>query len=271
MKMNNRPLTIALFDSGVGGLSMLHPLLLSLPARYIYFSDTAFLPYGNKNTEQLQERCRQICLFLQEQGADIIISACHTLSTCALPLVRAEFSDTTFISSSDLIIKALCLDSKTQTVGIIGTEATIKSHYFKTHLMAKRPQGVYLERGCPLLASWIEEKRSDIDLMQLIELYIEPIKRAGADALIIGCTHYAHVQSLIKKYLGKHVRLLSAEEFIVDAVKQELQNKEIVFEKSVTFYSSAFERLPLEHFVQYLPVGLDYQYLSYGSTIASIP
>jgi glutamate racemase len=255
----SRPLTIGLFDSGIGGLSLLNPLLNAVPARYLYFADTAFLPYGNKTVEQLQERCNHITAFLIEQGADIIISACNTLSTCAVPALSTELA-IPLISSAQLIVDAFKHEAMMQSIGIIGTEATIRSQYFPHQLQALIPSAHIIERKCPLLASWIEEQRDEAAIAELVSLYLHPLKQAHIEALIIGCTHYAHIRSIIKKYMGNQVRLISAEQYIVKAVQSYSTSAEYTAEKRVMFFNSIFEQSSAERFLAYLPAIQEYQY-----------
>lgn len=258
-KNSIRPLTIALFDSGIGGLSLLNPLLSKIPARYLYFADTAFLPYGNKTVEQLTDRCAQIVKFLTQQEADIIICACHTLSTTVLPTLISTIS-LPCISSAQLIIDGIKQESDIKTIGVIGTQATIKSQYFSAQLKHQWPYVHTIERTCPLLASWIEERRDETALAQLLSLYLQPIKQVRADALIIGCTHYTHVRHLIKKCLGNQIRLISAEEYTVDAVRKQIANIEHVADRSITFFSSLPEQSIAKRFAQHLPALGEHSY-----------
>lgn len=206
--MDNRP--IGVFDSGVGGLSVLIELKKVLPnENFIFLADQKNVPYGEKTKEELETLTSRISQFLVDQGAKLIVVACNTATCYAIDALRRNFS-LPFVGTVPAI-KSAALATKTGVIGLIATPATAESDYVKelsvTHAAGKK----VLSIGCRGLEDLVEE--GDLrapEVRQLLEKYLEPIQKAGADQLVLGCTHYPFLRSVIEDIIGPRVAVLDS-------------------------------------------------------------
>lgn len=204
----NRPASIGVFDSGVGGLTVLRAIREALPeARLIYVADSANAPYGDRSDAFLLERSRRITRFLVEQGARLIVVACNTATAAAITALRAEF-DLPFVGIEPGVKPALAR-SDARRVGVLATPSTLRSAKFRallhTHTSADEP----VLQPCPGLADAVE--RGDLaapDLKALIHQFCKPLRAARCDTVVLGCTHYPMLASAIQAELGPHVQLI---------------------------------------------------------------
>lgn len=208
---------LGVFDSGVGGLSILQSLKTLPIPEFIYCADTANLPYGEKTPEQITALTARAIQFLLDQQVDAIVLACHTASSVTLPALAQRFHQIPILGVVDPVVhKAVTMGSS--TIGVIGTPATIASAMHRTKIHACNPQVQVILQACPLLVPLIEDGlRNTNALDQALEQYLAPLRTAGIDALIIGCTHY----ELIKEQIQRHVPatiLISAQEEITSWV-----------------------------------------------------
>ncbi|MGA8008180.1 MAG: glutamate racemase [Thiomonas sp.] len=203
---------IGVFDSGVGGLTVLRALREQLPgASLVYVADSTNAPYGDKSDAFILERSRQITRFLIEQGARLIVVACNTATSAAIAALRAEF-DLPFVGIEPGIKPALARSS-TQRVAVMATPSTLRSAKFRALLHAHAPQAEPLLQPCPGLADAVE--RGDLqapDLQQLIQQSCAAVRAAGCDTVVLGCTHYPLIADRIQAELGPHVHLLDTAE-----------------------------------------------------------
>jgi glutamate racemase len=215
--------TYALLDSGIGGLHLLKELWRQVPGRYFYLADTAHMPYGNKNSATIQKLAKAATTYLQELKPERIIVACHTISSVALPhLAQME---TPLVGIVDVVAEAACASTVNGRVGILATAATINSHAHKRALLARNPYLACYEQACPLLASMIEKDPRNPRLPALITSYLIPLLRHKIDTIILGCTHYEAVRSVIAEILGPNTMLIGASEHIVSQVIREHQEE----------------------------------------------
>ncbi len=184
---------IGVFDSGIGGLSVLRHLIAVLPqVHYLYLGDTARVPYGNKSAETIALYAAQSAAFLRQQGVDMIVVACNTVSATSLPVVEAV-GQVPVIGMIEQAVTAALAVTETNRIGVIGTRATVESQAYELALYAhcQREGLVVVQHACPLLVALAEEGwLSHPATYAIVEEYLRPFVDAAVDTLILGCTHF---------------------------------------------------------------------------------
>lgn len=219
--MNKRP--IGIFDSGLGGLTILQALGRVLPKeKLIYFGDTINMPYGAKSKNAVTRYSLAIAQFLEKQGVKLIIVACNTASALALPQLQKQIS-VPLIGVIEPGACAAAQATKNNKVAILATEATVQSKAYPRALQRLRPRINTFQQACPMLAPLIEEGWIHRQAGQLILAdYLKNITKSGCDTVILGCTHYPVIKHLIAKQLGKQVRLVDSADVLAKEVKAQL-------------------------------------------------
>jgi glutamate racemase len=203
---------IGIFDSGIGGLSILKVLLDSEYSNFVYAADTAYLPYGEKSPEILIERGHIITQLFLKHNITTIIVACHTSSATTLPTLQKAYPHLTFIDMLLPTITAACNTTKNNLIGVFATAATIKSGLHKKLLQEHNHNITIIEKACPLLVPLIENENSTTqEIEKILQDYLAPIIAAKADTLILGCTHYAFLKEHLKK-LAPQLQLVCADQ-----------------------------------------------------------
>ncbi|MDX1660735.1 MAG: glutamate racemase [Gemmatimonadota bacterium] len=212
--MSDRQRPIGVFDSGIGGLTVMHALMEALPAeRLVYFGDTARVPYGPKSRETVTRFSIENVELLAGHGVKAVVVACNTATAFALPTLKERF-DLPVVGVVEPGARAAVAATTTGRVGVIGTHGTIGSGAYRDALEALRPELHVTSRPCPLFVPLAEEGWTDHPAARLAaEEYLAPFRDEGVDALILGCTHYPLLKGVIGETLGDGVRLIdSAEE-----------------------------------------------------------
>ena len=201
--------TIGIFDSGSGGLSVYRELKKLLPQeKYLYFSDNAHCPYGEKSAEYIQERGRVITETLLGLGADIIVVACNTATAAAIATLREEYPDVPFIGMEPAV-KPAALGTRSGVIGVLATAGTLKgSKYLNT-------RGLY-EEGVKIVEhvgqGFVELVENGIldgpEAEATVRTSLQPLLEAGADTIVLGCTHYPFLQPVIERLSGPGVRVI---------------------------------------------------------------
>ncbi len=197
--MTSVPQAIGIFDSGVGGLSVLCRIRDLYPQETIlYLADQANVPYGSRTVQEIRDFSTEITRFLLQQGAKIIVVACNTASAAALNYLRETFPDTPIVGMEPAV-KPAAMVTKSGKVGVLATPATFSSPRYAS-LMGRYTSNVtVLEDPCVGLVSLIEEGRLDTPVTaHLLQKVLRPMVAAGVDTIVLGCTHYPFVQSLIE-------------------------------------------------------------------------
>lgn len=213
--MNERERPIGVFDSGIGGLTVMHALMERLPAEsLIYFGDTARVPYGPKSRETVTRFSIENVDLLSGYGVKAIVVACNTATARALPVLRERFPELPIVGVVGPGARAGVGATHTGRVGVIGTQGTIASGAYETSLRSIRRDLVVVSRACPLFVPLAEEGMIDHPATRMIAAeYLGPFREDGIDTLILGCTHYPLLKDVIGEAMGGGVTLIdSAEE-----------------------------------------------------------
>ena len=205
--MNNKP--IGIFDSGVGGLTVLSEIKKQLPnEKLIYLGDTKNFPYGSKTKEQIIEFAIQNTQKLIELGAKTIVIACGTATSQAIDVLKAKF-DVPIIGIIEPTVEYV-KEQKINRIGVIATEGTIRSGAWEQSLKNQIQSIEVINKACPMLATIAEEGRATSEEGRaVIKEYMEPFKKNKIDKIILGCTHYPIYQELIREELGYPVELIN--------------------------------------------------------------
>ncbi len=217
----NKP--IGVFDSGVGGLTVVRELVRQLPYEdIIYFGDTARVPYGIKSKETVIRFSIDDALFLLNQGVKLICVACNTVSSVALPIIKSHFK----IPIIGVIVpgaKEAVYATRNKRVGVIGTRGTIKSHAYENEIRKLSPRIKVTAAACPLFVPFVEEGwLNGKVVLDVAKTYLKPMKDARIDTLILGCTHYPLLKDIIRKVLGNEVTLIDSARQVAMEVKKTL-------------------------------------------------
>lgn len=219
--MNTRP--IGIFDSGLGGLTILKALSRTLPKeKLIYFGDTINMPYGSKSKKAVTRYSLDIARFLEKQQVKLIIIACNTASALALPELQKQIS-VPVIGVIEPGAQAAAKRTRNGKVAVIATEATVQSCAYPRALKRINPKLRTFQQACPIFAPLIEEGWTHKIAGQLIIAdYLKSVTKSDCDTVILGCTHYPVIKHLIAKQLGKHVRLVDSADVLAADVKTRL-------------------------------------------------
>jgi glutamate racemase len=216
--------TIGVFDSGFGGLTVLKALLEVVPeANYLYFGDTARLPYGSKSVETVTRYACEAAKFLEQQGAGMLVIACNTATALALPQIQ-DAASVRVLGVIEPGAQRAQAASKSGKAVVIGTEATISSHAYQKALAAVKIEA--REKACPLLVPLVEEGWIDHPVTeQVARIYLQEAFSDGsssADALLLGCTHYPLIKPLLQRVVPAGVTLVDSAESTALAVRDVL-------------------------------------------------
>ncbi len=208
MKDRNAP--VGVFDSGVGGLTVAREIMRNLPNEHIvYFGDTARVPYGSKSKDTIVRYSRQIIRFLKTQDIKAIVIACNTASALALDEVEKEL-DIPIIGVIKAGARVAVASTRNQRIGVIGTESTINSHLYEKLIREENPAISVYEKACPLLVPLVEEGwLKDPVTKEVTQRYLEGLLEKEIDTLILGCTHYPLLRSLIRELVGEQITLVN--------------------------------------------------------------
>ena len=210
----DRDAAIGIFDSGIGGLTVLHAVLRALPNEHlVYFGDTGRTPYGSKSAETITRYALESADFLVERHLKLLVIACNSATSTALDTLRGHVR-VPVIGVVDPGVEAAIRATRAGRVGVIGTEATIGSGAYTRALRARNPKLEVFTRACPLLVPLAEEGWTEGAVARgTVETYLASLARSGIDTLILGCTHYPLLRPLIAEVMGPSVTLVdSAEE-----------------------------------------------------------
>ncbi len=229
--MNNEP--IGIFDSGVGGLTVLKELRRGLPGeRLIYLGDTARLPYGTKSKDTVIRYALNNAAFLVEKGVKLLVVACNTASSLALEELRNNFS-IPVIGVIEPGAQKAALKSRKRKVGVIGTAATVHSNAYREAIQNYSPDIEVISIACPLFVPLAEEGWIQDEItIRVAERYLGPFSEKGIDVLVLGCTHYPLLKPVLAQVLGKEVLLIDSAEAVADQVAASLKLNQLQAENA---------------------------------------
>jgi glutamate racemase len=218
---------IGVFDSGIGGLTVVRALLDQLPGReLVYLGDTARTPYGSKSSHTIEKYCLNNTQFLIRRGASIIVIACNTASSYAYDAIKSHFDVPVFEvigPGSELAVQR----SRKLRIGVIGTRATIASGIYEKRIAAIAPEAKVFAVPCPLLVPLVEEGWLEKpETAMIVRKYLAGLKAKQIDTLILGCTHYPVLRNLIHRKIGSRVILVDSAEAVAMQVKNLLESQD---------------------------------------------
>ncbi len=201
---------IGVFDSGVGGLTVVREIVRQLPnENIVYFGDTARVPYGSKSRQTIIRFSEQIIRFLRTKQVKAIVIACNTASALALDAVRNEY-DIPILGVVEPGARAAVAATVNKKVGVVGTDATVQSGVYTKTIQSMDPEIEVIEKACPLFVPLVEEGfKEHVVTREIIEYYLESMRATDIDAMILGCTHYPLLRSKIREYLGERIQIVN--------------------------------------------------------------
>ena len=220
--------TIGVFDSGVGGLSILDEALQQLPHHnYIYFADSANAPYGDKPPHWIAERSLQICRYLMEQDCSAIVVACNTATAEAIATIRSTLDIP--IIGVEPGIKPAAMQSQNGIVGVLATEATLNSDKFNALLATLPEHCQFIKQAGAGLVPLIEAGLIETPEMQaLLRSHLKPIQDQGADTLVLGCTHYPFLKKMIRAVVGDSMTLIDTSDAVVRQLLRQIHQQGLI-------------------------------------------
>ena len=220
--------TIGVFDSGVGGLSILDEALQQLPHHnYIYFADSANAPYGDKPPHWIAERSLQICRYLMEQDCSAIVVACNTATAEAIATIRSTLDIP--IIGVEPGIKPAAMQSQNGIVGVLATEATLNSDKFNALLATLPEHCQFIKQAGAGLVPLIEAGLIETPEMQaLLRSHLKPILDQGADTLVLGCTHYPFLKKMIRAVVGDSMTLIDTSDAVVRQLLRQIHQQGLI-------------------------------------------
>ncbi len=222
---------IAVFDSGVGGLTVLHELLVQLPHEdFLYLGDTARFPYGDRPPEELERFALQIAEALLERHAKLLVVACNSATAAALPALRERMSETALGADVLGVVGPEAVQAVTTTrngrIGLLATPATVASGAYARAVHAADPHVDLVAVSCPDLAPIIQAGFPfDQAVVEVVRAYVAPLREAGVDTVILGCTHYPLVRPMLQRMLGRGVEIVTSGAAVARQVEHALGSR----------------------------------------------
>ncbi|HOV89971.1 MAG TPA: glutamate racemase [Syntrophorhabdaceae bacterium] len=225
-------LSIGMFDSGVGGLTVLKELKRLLPREnIIYLGDTARVPYGNRSPETITRYALESALFLLTKGVKLLVIACNTSSAIAINILARKLP-IPVIGVIEPGARGAVAATKKKKIGVIGTKATIMSKAYEKSIKAIDPEIEVVSKPCPLFVPIVEEGLEDDKVAHIMaHRYLKDLRESGIDTLVLGCTHYPVMEDVIKKTVGEHVQIINTGKETAKEVKTCLELKNILKNK----------------------------------------
>lgn len=234
---------VGVFDSGVGGLSVLREIRARLPAEsLLYVADSGHVPYGEKSPEYIRARCRHIADFLLGQGAKALVLACNTATVAAVADLRERHPQVPIVGMEPAV-KPAAAATRSGVVGVLATTGTLKSARFAALLDRFASDVQVVTQPCPGLVECVEQGALvTTQTRRLLESYVQPLLDAGCDTLILGCTHYPFLKPLLRELVPAHVQLIDTGAAVARQLERLLGERELLAiapARPARFWSSA--------------------------------
>ena len=228
-------LKIGIFDSGIGGFTILNSLLKTRKdVEVLYLADTKRIPFGNKNYKEIRLIAKEICNFFEDKNLDALLIACNTTNACALDILMNNLRVPCF----DLINSVSEVVNK-QIVGVWATQATVKSSYYKNVISSKKENLKVIQQECPELVSEIEKEKLNFDkLNHLSDLYLRPLINNKIEELILGCSHYPLIYEFLRKKIDPNIKIIDPSLALIKKF-----NKSFVIPKTDRYESLSFDNV----------------------------
>ena len=231
-------LKIGIFDSGIGGFTILNSLLKTRKdVEVFYLADTKRIPFGNKGFKEIRYIAKEICTFFEDKNLDVLLIACNTTNACALDILENSLK----IPCFDLINSVSEIVNK-KTIGILATETTVKSSYYINALSSKKENLKIFQQECPEFVSEIEKENLDYSkLNYLSDLYLRPLLSKNIEELILGCSHYPLIYDFLRKKIDSNIKIIDPSEALIKKFNESFaisktDRYESVFYDNVKFY-----------------------------------
>ena len=226
---------IGIFDSGIGGFTILNSLLKTRKdVEVFYLADTKRIPFGNKNFKEIRSIAKEICTFFKDKNLDALLIACNTTNACALDILENNLRIPCFdlINSVSEIVKE-------QIIGVLATQATVKSSYYKTAISSINENLQIFQQECPEFVSEIEkEKLNFTKLNHLSDLYLRPLLNKNIQELILGCSHYPLIYDFLRKKIDSNIKIIDPSEALIKKF-----NESFAIPKTYSYQSLSYENV----------------------------
>ena len=198
-------LKVGIFDSGIGGFTILNSLMKTrTDVEVFYLADTKRIPFGNKSFKEIRLIAKEICTFFEDKNLDALLIACNTTNACALDILENNLR----IPCFDLINSVSEIVDK-QIIGVLATQTTVRSSYYKKAINAKKENTIIFQQECPEFVSEIEKEKLNLDkLNSLSDLYLRPLINKNIEELILGCSHYPLIYDFLRKKLDSNIKII---------------------------------------------------------------
>jgi len=224
---------IGIFDSGVGGLTVVKEIFKYLPNyQIIYFGDSARLPYGTRGAGFVRKYSGKITNWLLNKNAKIIIVACNTASSLAADSLKERFKGIPIFEMINPAVEGAIAATKNNKIGIIGTRGTINSGVYQRKFFEANPSVKIFSQPCPLLVPLVEEGMLDDSVtIEILKRYINPLKEKGIDTLVLACTHYPLLKKIIEETIDSGIKVVNPAEILAGQVKKYIEENKIKMKK----------------------------------------
>jgi len=228
-------LKVGIFDSGIGGFTILNSLLKTRKdVEVFYLADTKRIPFGNRNFEEIRLIAKEICTFFEDKNLDALLIACNTTNACALDILEKDLK----IPCFDLINSVSEIVNK-QIVGILATQTTVKSSYYKKVISSKKGNLKIFQKECPEFVLEIEKEKLDFfKLNNLSDMYLKPLLNKNIEELILGCSHYPLIYDFLRKKLDSNIKIIDPSLALVKKF-----NESFAIQKTSCYESLSYENV----------------------------
>ncbi len=228
-------LKIGIFDSGIGGFTILNSLLKTRKdVEVFYLADTKRMPFGSKNFKEIRSIAKEICTFFVDKNLDALLVACNTTNACALDILE----DNLKVPCFDLINSVSEIVDK-QIIGVLATQTTVRSSYYKKAINSKKENKIVFQQECPEFVSEIDKEKLNLDeLNRLSELYLRPLINKKIQELILGCSHYPLIYDFLRKKLDSNIKIIDPSVALIKKF-----NESFAIPKTDRYESISFENV----------------------------
>jgi len=228
-------LKIGIFDSGIGGFTILNPLLKTVKeVEVVYLADTKRIPFGNKSFKAIRNIAKEICTFFEDKNLDALLIACNTTNACALDILENNLK----IPCFDLINSVSEIVTK-QKIGVLATQTTVRSCYYKNAIRSKKENLEIFQQECPEFVSEIEKEKLNLkSLNYLADLYLQPLLNKNIEELILGCSHYPLIYDFLRKKLDSNIKIIDPSVALVKKF-----NESFAIQKTYCYESLSYENV----------------------------